>query len=90
MNLRKVTCLDGTSYKVGEVMAKGTVKEIFIKYLTNNLIEIQEFIDIWKLEEIRIDGKISEHETTLAKLEALLQSNIKVSNDFIAELLNKV
>ena len=41
MNLRKVTCLDGTSYKVGEVMAKGTVKEIFIKYLTNNLIEIQ-------------------------------------------------
>lgn len=41
MNLRKATCLDGTSYKVGEVMAKGTVKEIFIKYLTYNLIEIQ-------------------------------------------------
>ena len=41
MNLRKVTCLDGTSYKVGEVMAKGTVKEISIKYLTYNLIEIQ-------------------------------------------------
>ena len=40
MNLRKVICLDGTSYKVGENLAKGTVKEIFIKFLTDTLIEV--------------------------------------------------
>ena len=41
MNLRRVTCLDGTSYKVGEALARGTVEEIFIKYLTDTLIEVQ-------------------------------------------------
>lgn len=61
-------------------------KEAIKLKLEKKVKDIQEFIDIWKLEEIRIDDKISEHETTLAKLEALLQSNIKVSNDFIAEL----
>ena len=79
---------------------KGTVKistedfEIYSKdkealkvVLSEKVKDIQELIDIWKLEDVRLDGKISEHESIMAKIESLLANNIKVSNDFIAELV---
>ena len=33
MVYKKVTCLDGTSFRVGEILATGTVKEIFFTFL---------------------------------------------------------
>lgn len=37
---KKVTCLDGTSFCVGEILATGTVKEIFLTYMEDNSKEI--------------------------------------------------
>lgn len=33
MEIRKVSCLDGTSYRVGENLSTGQVKEIFLTFL---------------------------------------------------------
>lgn len=40
MNIRKVTCLDGTSYRVGENLSTGAVKDISIKLVTDTIFQI--------------------------------------------------
>ncbi len=39
MSIRKVTCLDGTSYRIGENLSTGQVKEISVYFLAGQKVE---------------------------------------------------
>lgn len=54
MVIKSMTCVDGTSYRVGENLSKGTVKEIFLSTFEYNVLMCEVIVKTSAGKEIHI------------------------------------